>query len=189
MASSPRSQVTELLERVRDGQDGAREELLRLVYPELRRIAANAMRGERPNHTLRTTGLVNETYLRLFGRETPEFANRAHFFSTVAREMRRILVEHARSRNALRRPDGRVRLSLEDIEIPAPERGTDLVALDQALERFEAVDARAAQVVELRFFGGLTEDEAAATLGVSLATLKRDWTFARAWLFDQLAAS
>ena len=186
MSRAVSSQVTALLTQLRQGNEAARDELLTLVYPELRRIAAYYMRQERASHTLRTTGLVHEVYLRLFGRAQRDWQNRAHFFAAVAREMRHILVEYARARNAQRRPDGHMQISLSDAEGVGSEPEEDLVALDEALTRLEGIDARASRVVELRFFTGLSEHETAEALDISISTLKRDWTFARAWLFDQL---
>jgi RNA polymerase sigma factor (TIGR02999 family) len=183
--------VTVLLEALRQGDAGARDELLTLVYPELRRIAAHYMRQERTSHTLRTTGLVHEVYVRLFGTAQVEWQSRAHFFAAVAREMRHILVDYARARNAKKRPDGNVMISLTDLDAAGPqagqEREEDLVALDEALSRLERIDARASRVVELRFFTGLSERETAEALGISVSTMKRDWNFAKAWLFDQLS--
>ncbi len=180
------STVTSLLAELRGGNQTARDELVTLVYPELRRIAARYMRQERPGHTLRTTGLVNELYVRLFAARDDDWQNRAHFFAAVAREMRHILVDYARARNAVKRPAGRVQVSLSDVDIPGRERGEDLVALDEALARLEVLNPRAGRVVELRYFAGLGERESAEALAISLSTLKRDWTFAKAWLFDQL---
>jgi RNA polymerase sigma factor (TIGR02999 family) len=185
-ASVPDSQVTVLLSELRNGNDSAKSELVTLVYPELRRIAGHYMRQERPGHTLRTTGLVHEVYVRLFGTERVTWQNRAHFFAAVAREMRHILVDYARARNAKKRPDGNVLVSLSDVDAAASEREEDLVALDEALSRLERVDSRASRVVELRFFTGLSEKETAEAMGISISTLKRDWNFAKAWLFDQL---
>jgi len=177
--------VTALLAEMRQGSEEARERLLTAVYPELRRIAARYMRQERPGHTLRTTGLVNEVYLRLFGPRPGDWQNRAHFFAAVAREMRHVLVDFARARKAKKRPDERARTTLSRLEAGGPGR-EDVVALDEALAGLERIDARACRVVELRFFGGLNERETAEALGISISTLKRDWTFARAWLVDQL---
>jgi RNA polymerase sigma-70 factor (ECF subfamily) len=180
--------MTTLIAQLRQGNDAAREELVTLVYPELRRIAAHYMRQERPGHTLRTTGLVNEMYVRLFGTASMDWQSRAHFFAAVAREMRHILVDYARARNAKKRPDQRLAISLTDVDLVSHEREEDLIALDEALLRLESVDPRASRVVELRYFTGLSEREAAEALGISIATLKRDWTFARAWLLDQLGS-
>jgi len=182
------SEATALLGALRSGNQNARDELVRLVYPELRRIAAGYLRRERPDHTLRPTGLVNEVYIRLFGAKNAEWQNRAHFFAAVAREMRHVLVDYARARNAKKRADGNVRISLSDVLATVDERGEDLVALDQALSRLEQVDPRACRVVELRFFTGLSEAETAEALEISPSTMKRDWKFAKAWLFDQLSS-
>jgi RNA polymerase sigma-70 factor, ECF subfamily len=189
MSRLPASQVTELLAALRNGDDAARDELLTAVYPELRRIAAHYMRQERPEHSLRTTGLVNEVYLRLFGADGAglDWQNRAHFFGAVAREMRRTLVDYARARNAKKRPDHKVMVRLSDIDAAAVARDDDLLALDEALTRLDALDPRAGRVVELRFFGGLSERETAEAIGISISTLRRDWNFAKAWLFDQLS--
>ena len=189
MPHRPEPLLTELLGDLRQGNPAARDELLSRVYPELRQIAARYLRGERPNHTLETSGLIGEVYLRLFGAAEPDWKNRAHFFAAVAREMRHILVDHARARNAQKRPDAQLHISLSDIDVAARQPDEDLMALDEALSRLEAVDARASRVVELRYFGGLTELEAAEALEISISTLKRDWIFARAWLFDQLHPS
>ena len=177
-----------LIGELRHGNDAAREELVTLVYPELRRIAARYMRQERPGHTLRATGLVNEMYVRLFGTGAMDWQNRAHFFAAVAREMRHILVDYARARDAKKRPDHRLAISLSAVEVPADEGEEDLLALNEALSRLESIDPRASRVVELRYFTGLSERETAEALGVSIATLKRDWAFARAWLLDQLGS-
>jgi RNA polymerase sigma factor (TIGR02999 family) len=180
--------MTLLLSALREGNAAAKDELLAKIYPELRRIAAHYMRQERPGHTLRTTGLVNEVYLRLFGAGRVDWQNRAHFFAAVAREMRHILVDYARARNAKKRPEGNVVVSIRDVDLAAPARDEDLVALDEALGRLEHIDPRASRVVELRFFAGLSERETAEAMNISISTLKRDWNFAKAWLFDQLDA-
>jgi RNA polymerase sigma factor (TIGR02999 family) len=180
--------LTDLLEGVRRGDRAALEQLAAVVYPELRRIAARYMRLERPGHTLQTTALVHEVYVRLFGSD-PVWENRAHFFAAVSREMRHILVDYARSRNALKGPGGRVRVALSDVPEPGSTPDPDVLALDEALTRLERLEPRASRVVELRFFTGLGEREAAEALNISVATLKRDWTFAKAWLFNELDAS
>lgn len=188
MSDADESRITTLLNDLRRGSQSAKDELITLAYPELRRIAARYIRQERSDHTLRTTGLVNEMYLRLFGALQLDWKSRAHFFAAVAREMRHILVDHARARDASKRPDPRLRISLDDIGLAeaAGGPGEDVVALDDALSHLEAVDPRASRVVELRYFTGLSEREAAEAMGVSLSTLKRDWNFAKAWLFDHL---
>ena len=186
--SAGSNRITTLLGEVRRGNEAARAELVTLVYPELRRIAGHYMRQERPGHTLRTTGLVHEMYVRLFGTAATDWGSRAHFFAAVAREMRHILVDYARRRDAKKRPDGRLTISISDMDALADEPEEDVLALDEALSRLEGIDPRASRVVELRYFTGLSERETAEALGVSLATLKRDWKFAKAWLRDQLAS-
>ena len=182
--------ITNLLAELRQGHVSARDELVTLVYPELRRIAGHYIRQERHDHTLRATGLVNEMYVRLFGTADGDWRNRAHFFAAVAREMRHILVDYARARDAKKRPDQRLRISLSKVAGSADaDSQDDIVALDQALSRLDAIDPRAGRVVELRYFAGLSEPEAAEAMGVSLSTLKRDWNFAKAWLLDQLRSA
>jgi RNA polymerase sigma factor (TIGR02999 family) len=181
------TRITTLLTQWQRGNESARDELVALVYPDLRRIAARHLRQERPGHTLNTTGLVNEMYLRLFGDTPVNWQDRAHFFAAVARTMRHILVDYARAREAQKRPDPRLRVSLTDAGgVASGEPDLSVVDLDTALTALDAVDPRASRVVELRYFMGLTEPEAAEAIGVSVATLKRDWSFAKAWLFDQL---
>jgi RNA polymerase sigma-70 factor, ECF subfamily len=189
MSSVGPSQITSLLSSMREGNRAAKDELLTLVYPELRRIAAHYMKLERTSHTLRTKGLVHEGLRAALRAHSVDGPNRAHFFSPVAREMRHILVDHARARNARKRPGGRVLVSLSHIDAVGSEREEDLVALDEALSRLEAIDPRASRVVELRFFTGLSERETAEVLDISISRLKRDWIFARAWLLDQLKAT
>jgi RNA polymerase sigma factor (TIGR02999 family) len=188
MSKGGPAQITALLGELRQGCEAARDQLVTLAYPELRRIAAHYLRQERADHTLRTTALVHELYVRLFKSEQVSWQSRAHFFAAVAREMRHILVDYARARNAKKRSDGCVRISLSDLDPPVDERGEDLVALDDALSRLEKIDPRASRVVELRYFTGLNERETAEALDISLSTLKRDWNFAKTWLFDQLSS-
>ena len=158
-----------------------------LVYDELREVAHRHLEREAQGHTLSTTALVHEAYLRLKDQESGAFNDRVHFFAVAARAMRRILVDHARRHHAVKRGDGARRVPLESLEgLAVDERADLLVGLDDALVRLAALDARQAQVVELRFFGGLTEDETAATLGIGLRTAKRDWAKARSWLYQTL---
>jgi RNA polymerase sigma factor (TIGR02999 family) len=168
-----------------DGDEGALEQLAPLVYRELRRMAHRAMAGERADHTLEPTALVNEVYLRLVNIKNVRWSDRAHFFALSARLMRRILVEVARARHYQKRGGGVMTVCL-DAAVPAPERGADLVALDEALQRLSELDPRRGEVVELRFFGGLSVEETAEVLRVSRQTVMRDWTLARTWLFREL---
>lgn len=186
MPTSTPNQISAILDDLRRGNENAASELIAMIYPELRRIADQYLQSERPDHTLQPTALVHETYARLFGSQRTDWKNRAHFFGAVATEMRRILVDYARARNAQKRPGKRAAISLADImELPTgPDQ--DLVALDEALRRLGRLDPRACRVVELRFFTGLNERDAAEALGISIATLKRDWQYARAWLFSEL---
>jgi RNA polymerase sigma factor (TIGR02999 family) len=182
------STVTALLQRLRGGDKEAFQELLPLVYQELRRLAAARMKGERPDHTLQPTALVHEAYLRLAAADL-DLQSRTHFFAVAAQQMRRIVVDHARSVHAEKRGGRAVKVSLEDFNgasIPNDER---VLALDEALLRLEEVQPRAARVVELRFFAGLTEPETAESLGIGISTMKRDWNFARAWLAKELGDS
>ena len=179
------SKITQILSQIESGDPSAAEQLLPLVYDELRKLAAHHMRSERPGHTLQATALIHELYMRLFAAEPVQWESRTHFFAVAARQLRRILVNDARVRQAATRGGKQVRLCLTDVNGLAV-RTNDLLEVDQALRRLEHLDSRAAQVVELRYFGGLTDDEAAEAIGISVATLKRDWNFARAWLTQQL---
>jgi RNA polymerase sigma factor (TIGR02999 family) len=183
MVSPPMASVTALLQAWSEGDAEAGRRLVPLVYGELRRRAARYLRRERPGHTLQPTALVHEAYLRLVG-HPGAWRNRSQFFGVASNLMRRILVDHARRRRAAKRDA--VRVALDDAVVGAAERDVDLVCLDAALEELSALDARQGRVVELRYFGGLTLEEAAEVLGVSVATVKREWTLARAWLFDRL---
>jgi RNA polymerase sigma factor (TIGR02999 family) len=190
MPPPPPADVTQLLEAHAAGDADATESLARVVYAELRELAAAVLRRERADHTWQPTELVHEAFLRLMGDAPPAWTGRTHFFGIAARVMRRLLVEHARAR-ARHRRDGGVRVTLDeglvgDGDADAAARTLDLWALDDALLRLADVDARAVRVVELRYFGGLALEEAAEVLGVSLATVKRDWSFARAFLRDAL---
>ncbi len=180
--------VTVLLARMRKGDAAARDAVVPLVYDELRRLAAAYLRHERPNHTLQPTALVHEAYMRLAGQHAVEWQNRAHFMSVAAIVMRRLLVNHARDRKAAKRGDGVVPESLTVIGDVAGESPLDLLGLDAALDKLEALDERKCRVVELKFFAGLTTEEIAEALGASVATVERDWSFARAWLYAALSA-
>ncbi len=173
--------VTQLLEKWAGGDEGALQSLVPLIYEELRRQAHHYFRNERPDHTLQSTALVHEAYLRLCKQGPTQFANREHFFAVSAQLMRQILVEHARGHRAARRGGGQ-KLALDDAVAPPNTKDMDLVALDDALRELAGLDARQSQIVELRFFGGLSIEEIARVLHISPATVKRDWVTARAWL-------
>jgi len=177
--------VSRLLEDARRGDPGAVERLLPLVYAELRQIAGRHMRHERPDHTLQPTALVHEAFLRMVGSATLSAQDRTHFLRTASQAMRRVLVDHARARNAAKR-GGALHVTLDEAIAGQQESPVDMLALDDALTRLGAAEPRWAQVVELRFFAGLEVPEVAAALGISPATVKRDWQFARAWLSREL---
>jgi RNA polymerase sigma-70 factor, ECF subfamily len=180
-------QITQWLTEWRLGDERARDRLFELVQPHLRQIASRVLRHERRDHTLEPNALVNELYVRLLGVEPITFQARSHFFAIAAQTMRRILIDHARARVAEKRGGAQQRISLSAVEQWSPvTQHEDLLALDDALAKLETLDARAARVVELRFFGGLTEDEVADVLGVAEITVKRDWKAARAWLIGRL---
>lgn len=177
----PSDTVTTLLRQWSQGDSKALDRLLPLVYGELRRLAASFLRQENPGHTLQPTAVVHETYLRLVGGKAVDVEDRAHFLRIAARLMRQILVDHARKRNAAKRGSGTPTLALDEFAISS-ERDAEMVALDDALAALAELDARQSQIVELRFFGGLSIVETAEVVGVSPATVKRDWDSARAWL-------
>ncbi len=185
--ASARHDVSLLLAAWSKQDAAARDALVPIVYEELRRLAHHYMRGEHTGHTLQTTALVNEAYLRLVGLERIEWRGRGHFFAIAATLMRRILVDHARERGRDKRGGGVVFTTLGDKAI-APASNVDVLALDEALERLGAMDPQQARIVELRFFAGLTIEETADALGISPATVKRDWMWAKAWLHQQLAS-
>jgi RNA polymerase sigma factor (TIGR02999 family) len=189
-SGTPDSQrpITDLLLELRAGHDGAMDRLFPLVYDELRRVAHRASSRERPDHTLGTTGLVHEAYLRLVDHTRVEFQDRAHFFALAARAMRQILVDYARRHRALKRGGGGSPLRLDEGAVAVDERADTLVALDEALLRLATLDPRLGQVVECRFFGGLTEEETAEVVGVTPRTVRRDWTRAKGWLYRELTA-
>ncbi|HXM43922.1 MAG TPA: sigma-70 family RNA polymerase sigma factor [Bryobacteraceae bacterium] len=181
----PKPDITALLRKVSAGDLTAREQLFAVVYAELRRLARLAMRNERCEHTLQPTALVNEAYLRLFGEGGVDWQNRAHFFNVAGQTMRRILVDHARGFRSKKRWAGQ-RVEIDDRLGLSQEKSVALVVLDEALERLESLDSRQCRIVELRFFAGLTNEEAAAALGINVRTVKRDWQMARAWLHSQI---
>ena len=189
--SSPESrqqqQVTQLLSDWRNGDPSALEKLIPLVQPELQRLARHYMDRERPDHTLQATALLDDAYLELAGNSSPQWQNRAHFFGVAAQLMRRIMVHHARQRNAAKRGGGAIKVSLDECAAVTPTRADELLALDEALEKLAAFDQRQATVVEMRYFGGLTMDEIAEVLKIHVNTVTRDWIAARAWLFAALS--
>jgi RNA polymerase sigma factor (TIGR02999 family) len=179
----PASQdVTQLLVDWSNGDPAALDALLPLVNVELRRLAKRYMRRESPGHTLQTSALVNEAYLRLIDQKNARWQNRAHFFGIAARLMRRILIDHARSHHYQKRGGGAVQVSLDEAAAVTDARAAELLAVDEALEKLTAMDERKGRIVELKFFGGLTEEETAEVIGVSLPTVQREWRAAKAWL-------
>ena len=184
------SEVSRLLSAMGQGDAHAASQLLPLVYGELRRLAAAKLGGERPGHTLQPTALVHEAYLRLVGAGTePAWENRRHFFAAAAEAMRRILIDHSRRKRRGKRGGGWRRLELESLELPAAARGEDLLALDEALDGLAQEAPLKAELVKLRFFAGLSVEEAAGCLGISRATADRYWAYARAWLYDRVRAA
>ena len=186
MSESESKSVTDLLVASQAGRDVALQTALPLVYKELRRIAHRYLRNERSGHTLQSTALVHEAYLRLQKQENMKFQNRAHFFAICAQMMRQILVDYARKRNAVKRDAG-LRLTLDDSFTPIRSRSVDFEALNDALQRLTEIDPRQGRIVELRFFGGLSIEETAKELHISVATVKRDWATARVWLHREMS--
>jgi RNA polymerase sigma-70 factor (ECF subfamily) len=179
---APSQQVTQLLLAWGNGDQAARDELMPLVYEELRRLAHQCMRRERQGHTLQTSALVNEAYLRLVDQKSISWQSRAHFLGIAARLMRQVLVDYARKRRYAKRGGDQHRVPLDDVMIISQERAADVMALDEAMNDLAKIDPRQSQIVELRFFGGLSIEETAEVLGVSPGTVMRDWTLAKAWL-------
>jgi RNA polymerase sigma-70 factor (ECF subfamily) len=184
--SVSRHRVTQLLEHWSHGDDAALAELTPLIYEELRRLAHHHMGGQRPDHTLQTTALVNEAYLRLADQTNPSWQNRAHFFAVAARAMRQILVSYAKSYRAQKRGGGAIKVELDEAAIVSPEQSKEIVDLHEALERLATLDSRKARVVELKYFGGLNHGEIAEVMKISTVTVRRDWVFAKAWLYTEL---
>jgi RNA polymerase sigma factor (TIGR02999 family) len=183
------NEVTQLLLAWRNGDEAAFEQLLPLVYDELRRMARHYMRRERRDHTLQTSALVHEAYLRLLDHEGIDWQNRAHFFGLAAQAMRRVLVDYARRRNFAKRSGAAQRVMLEEAASLAEERAAEVVALDDALQSLAQFDPRKSRVVELRYFGGLSIEETAEVLGIAAATVVRDWNTAKAWLWQEMIRS
>jgi RNA polymerase sigma factor (TIGR02999 family) len=178
--------VTQLLAQWSHGDDAALAELTPLVYEELHRVAHHHLSGQRPDHTLQTTALVNEAYLRLADQTNPQWQNRAHFFAVAARAMHQILVSYARSQQSQKRGGGALKVELDEAALVSPEQSREIVDLHEALERLATLDSRKAQVVELKYFGGLNYDEMAEVLKISRVTVRRDWEFAKVWLYTEL---
>ena len=187
MSDERKNQVTQILDDWSGGDREAPERLMPLVYDEMRRIARSFISRERQGHTLQPTALVNEAYLRLVDQNSVTWQSRAHFYSVAASMMRRVLIDHARTRATEKRGGGAVRLSLEDVQVPVEERAANFVAMDEALERLSQFNERGRQIVEMRFYAGMTEEEIAEVLGVSTRTVLRDWKAARVWLFRELS--
>jgi len=186
LGPSSTSNVTRLLLQWSQGDTAAREALIPLVYEELRRIARHCLASQRPDNTLQSTALVHEAYLRLVDHSSVHWENRVHFFAVAAQLMRRILVDHARKQRAAKRGGGNLTLVLDEAVAPLARRAVDLTALDDALNGLAALDSRQSQIVELRFFGGLSIEDTSQLLDISPATVKREWVTARAWLYQQV---
>ena len=190
MTRIPRQhQITELLAEWREGKQSALDELYPLVYDELHRLARRYMRRESKGHTLQTTALINEAYVRLVDQKNVHWANRSHFFAISAQIMRRILIDHARRHAYAKRGGGARPVSLEEVAAVLPDQSEELLRLDEALKSLAEMDPRRSQVVELRYFGGLNNEEIAGVLHISENTVTRDWNMARAWLYQQLTGS
>lgn len=189
MTQTSTHEVTRLLLDWSNGDKTALDKLMPLIYEELRRLAHRYMSRERAGHTMQTTALVNEAYVRLINRKNVHWQDRAHFFAIAAELMRTILVDHARSHATAKRGGGARKLSLEEALVVSQERAAEVVALDEALNALAVIDPKQSRIVELRFFGGLTIEETAEVLDLSAATIKREWTTAKAWLYHELSKS
>lgn len=188
MNSQPHTQVTQLLQQWQEGNQEALETLMPLVYKELKRLAGSYLRRERADHTLQSAALVNEAYLRLVDQSQTRWQNKAHFYGIAAQMMRRVLADHARGHNAAKRGAGMPELELNEAMAQAQSRSVDVLDLEEALQKLEKLDPQQGKIVELRFFSGLSIEDTANVLGISPATVKRDWAAARAWLFREVAA-
>lgn len=184
--TGPDSGITQLLKQWRSGEQTALDQLLPLVYDELHRVAQRALRQQPAGHTLQTTALINEAYLRMCNMPQIEWQDRAHFFAVAARVMRHLLVDHARAQVTAKRGGGAQRVDFDEAAIYASERSAELLALDDALNRLAAADDKKSRIVELRYFGGLTVEEVAEVLGIAVITVKREWAKARLWLYHEL---
>lgn len=187
MAAKPNN-ITQLLLKWSEGRSEALEDLIPLIYPELRRLARNYMQRENPAHTLQTSALINEAYLRLVRQQGVEWHNRAHFFAVAAQVMRRILIDHARKHHRAKRGAGAHHVSLDENAVIGQQRAAEFLALDAALIQLAEIDERKSRIVELRFFGGLTVEEVAELMDLSPITIKREWRSARAWLQNEISA-
>jgi RNA polymerase sigma factor (TIGR02999 family) len=187
-SADPRSAITICLRQWREGDSAAQNRLFQLVYEQLRHIAHNALRGERDDHTLATTDLVHEAYFRLVDHPDIEWQDSSHFFAVASRAMRRILVDYARRRGAVKRGSAPRRVPLMEESLSLDEQADTLIALDDALSRLNSVNERLARVVECRFFGGLTEEQTAQVLSITARTVRRDWIKARGWLYRELSS-
>jgi RNA polymerase sigma factor (TIGR02999 family) len=187
--TDPSTQLTLLLTRIEKGESGAAEDLMPLVYGELRHIAAAKMNAEGPGQTLQATALVHEAWLRLGGDSQPDWKNRAHFFSAAAEAMRRILIDRARHRNAVKRGGGQVRLDMDEADIAAPAKDDELLAINEALEKLAKIDPPKAELVKLRYFVGLSFEETASALGIAVPTAKKWWAYSRAWLLAEVSGT
>lgn len=189
MDSFSREKMTELLTDWQEGNTDALAQLTPLVYEDLRRLAHHYMKAQRADHTLQATALVNEAYLRLADQTNPTWQNRAHFFAVAGRAMRQILVDYAKKYRSQKRGGGAAKLELDEVALVSPAQSKEIIDLHEALEKLAALDERKAEVVELKYFGGLTYDEIAEVLKISLITVRRDWEFARTWLYTQLQSA
>jgi RNA polymerase sigma factor (TIGR02999 family) len=187
MREDSRGPITDLLNNWRQGDGAALDKLMPLVYGDLRRIAARQLRQERPNHTLQPTALVHEMFLKLVDQDRIQWQNRAQFFGIAAQLIRRVLVDYVRTRNAEKRGGGAITVALDDVVAEGGGREIDLIRLDDALQSLAATDEQQSQVVVIRFFGGLSIEETAEVLGVSVSTVKRDWIAAKAWLYREMS--
>jgi RNA polymerase sigma factor (TIGR02999 family) len=189
MSGEAQDEVTQILNDWSGGDAKAQERLMPFVYDELRRLARSFLFQERGDHTLQPTALVHEAYVRLVDQTRVNWQNRSHFYGVASRMMRRVLVDHARAHAAEKRGGGAIRLSIDDVQVPLEQRAADFVALDEALEKLSQFDERKGKIVEMRFFGGLNDEEIAEVLGVTTRTVLRDWKKARLWLYRELSVA